>query len=210
GEVHDGQGAARGVVQRAAHPRLARHHQSHAVAGDVRRRADDGHRRRRRRGAQVHRRPQRAQGVPPARGLLAHGVLPGQAREGVGEVRAPVPGRSGAASSRRGLRQVHRAPRLISMSGLNIAAIFETVVATVPVNVNLRYVDEELTYLFDNADLKVVFTEPDLEDRATRAAATLDWPCPVVTADERYEHLLAEQSGTRPDVGDRSPDDRYA
>ncbi len=36
----------------------------------------------------------------------------------------------------------------------------------VPVNVNFRYVDEELTYLFDNADLKVVVTEPDLEDRA--------------------------------------------
>jgi 3-oxocholest-4-en-26-oate---CoA ligase len=83
-------------------------------------------------------------------------------------------------------------------------------VRAVPVNVNFRYVDEELTYLFDNADLKVVFTEPDLEDRATRAAATLDWPCPVVTADERYEHLLAEQPATRPDVGDRSPDDHYA
>ena len=57
----------------------------------------------------------------------------------------------------------------------------------VPVNVNFRYVDEELTYLFDNADLKVVFTEPDLEDRAARAAATLAWPCPIVVADERYE-----------------------
>jgi acyl-CoA synthetase (AMP-forming)/AMP-acid ligase II len=83
-------------------------------------------------------------------------------------------------------------------------------VRAVPVNVNFRYVDEELTYLFDNADLKVVFTEPDLEDRAARAAATLDWPCPVVTADERYEYLLAEQTDTRPEVGDRSPDDRYA
>ena len=37
GEVHDGQGAPRGVVQRAAHPRLARHHQPHAAAGHVRR-----------------------------------------------------------------------------------------------------------------------------------------------------------------------------
>ena len=50
--------------------------------------ADDGHRRRRRRGAQGHRRPQRAQGLPAARGLLADRVLPGQARGGVGEVRA--------------------------------------------------------------------------------------------------------------------------
>ena len=45
-------------------------------------RADDGHRRRRRRGAQGHRRPQRAQGLPAARGLLADRVLPGQASEG--------------------------------------------------------------------------------------------------------------------------------
>jgi 3-oxocholest-4-en-26-oate---CoA ligase len=82
-------------------------------------------------------------------------------------------------------------------------------VRAVPVNVNFRYVDEELTYLFANADLKVVFTEPDLEDRAARAAATLDWPCPVVVADERYEALLQEQPDTRPDVGERSPDDGY-
>jgi acyl-CoA synthetase (AMP-forming)/AMP-acid ligase II len=83
-------------------------------------------------------------------------------------------------------------------------------VRAVPVNVNFRYVDEELAYLFDNADLKVVFTEPDLEDRAARTAAALGWPCPVVTADERYEELLARQSDTAPDVGDRSPDDHYA
>ncbi|MDQ1512005.1 MAG: 3-oxocholest-4-en-26-oate---CoA ligase [Actinomycetota bacterium] len=82
-------------------------------------------------------------------------------------------------------------------------------VRAVPVNVNFRYVDEELAYLFDNADLKVVVTEPDLEDRAARAAANLDWPCPVVVADERYEEMLSRQPDTRPDVGERSPDDRY-
>jgi acyl-CoA synthetase (AMP-forming)/AMP-acid ligase II len=54
-----------------------------------------------------------------------------------------------------------------------------------------------------------VFTEPEIEDRAARAAATLSWPCPVVVADERYEALLAAQPDTAPDVGDRSPDDRY-
>ena len=79
----------------------------------------------------------------------------------------------------------------------------------VPVNVNFRYVDEELTYLFDNADLKAVVTEPDLEERATLAAATLAWPCPVIVADDRYEQALAAQPTTVPDVGDRSPDDRY-
>jgi acyl-CoA synthetase (AMP-forming)/AMP-acid ligase II len=82
-------------------------------------------------------------------------------------------------------------------------------VRAVPVNVNFRYVDEELIYLFDNADLKAVFTEPDLEDRASRAAATLPWPCPVVVANDRYEAVLAKQPTTAPGVGDRSPDDRY-
>ncbi len=48
----------------------------------------------------------------------------------------------------------------------------------VPVNVNFRYVDDELTYLFDNADLKAVVTEPHLEDRALRAAATLGLAVP--------------------------------
>ena len=79
----------------------------------------------------------------------------------------------------------------------------------VPVNVNFRYVDEELAYLFDNADLKAVVTEPDLEDRATRAAAGLGWPCAVVVADERYEAALSIHPTTAPDVGPRSPDDRY-
>jgi acyl-CoA synthetase (AMP-forming)/AMP-acid ligase II len=82
-------------------------------------------------------------------------------------------------------------------------------VRAVPVNVNFRYVDEELTYLFDNADLKLVVTEPDLEERAARAAATLAWSCPVIVADARYEALLAEQPATAPDVGDRSADDHY-
>ena len=80
----------------------------------------------------------------------------------------------------------------------------------VPVNVNFRYVDEELTYLFDNADLKVVVTEPDLERRAAGAAATLAWSCPIVVADERYERMLTDQPASAPHVGERSPDDRYA
>ena len=79
---------------------------------------DDGHRRRRRRGAQGHRRPQRAQGLPPARGLLADRVLPGQARGGPGEVRAPVRGRPRAARPRRRLREVHRRPRLTAAGEL--------------------------------------------------------------------------------------------
>jgi len=77
------------------------------------------------------------------------------------------------------------------------------------VNVNFRYVDEELSYLFDNADLTVVVTEPDLEERAARAAAGLDHRCEVLVADERYEAALAAQPTTPPDIGERSADDLY-
>jgi acyl-CoA synthetase (AMP-forming)/AMP-acid ligase II len=79
----------------------------------------------------------------------------------------------------------------------------------VPVNVNFRYVDDELAYLFDNADLKVVITEPDLSDRAARAASGLGWSCPVIVADERYERLLRDHPASVPDAGPRSADDLY-
>ena len=82
-------------------------------------------------------------------------------------------------------------------------------VRAVPVNVNFRYVDEELAYLFDNADLALVVTEPDLEARAGRAAKSMERPCTVVVADDRYEDLLAGQPAVRPDDAGRGPDDLY-
>ena len=111
-QVHDGAGAARGVVQRAAHPRLARHHRSHADPGDVLRRADDGYRRRCRRGAHGHRRAPGAAGLPPARGPLPDRVPPVQARRSVEEDatrprRPPGPGSLG-----RGVQEVLRASPL--------------------------------------------------------------------------------------------------
>ena len=75
----------------------------------------------------------------------------------------------------------------------------------VPVNVNFRYVDEELAYLFDNADLRAVVTEPDLEDRAARAVTGLGWSCPVVVADERYEHALVHPPPVSPGRGSPLP-----
>jgi len=75
--------------------------------------------------------------------------------------------------------------------------------------VNFRYVDEELEYLFDSADLRLLVTEPDLESRADRAVKGLTWDCPVIVADERYEALLSAQPDRRPDVPGRGPDDLY-
>ena len=82
-------------------------------------------------------------------------------------------------------------------------------IRAVPVNVNFRYVDEELEYLFDNADLVLVVTEPDLEDRATRAAKAMEHPCSVVVADHRYEAMLDTHPADRPPADGRGPDDLY-
>ncbi len=74
-------------------------------------------------------------------------------------------------------------------------------VRAVPVNVNFRYVDEELDYLFDDADLRLVVTEPDLEDRAVRAAADprgrarWSWPTGATRT------LLADHPDHRPEGG---------
>ena len=90
----------------------ARHHRPHADPGHVRGGAHHGHRRRRRRGAQGHRRPAGAQGVPPARGLLAHRVLPGQARGGLEEDAAAPRQPPRAGRQRRAVQEVLRRPPL--------------------------------------------------------------------------------------------------
>ena len=111
GQVHDGQGVARSVVQRIAHSRLARHHQPHANPGNVRRGAHDGYRRWRRRSPQGNRCPQRSEGLPTARGLLANGIHPSQTCRGSREVRTDVCSRPRPSQTRRRLREVHGGPK---------------------------------------------------------------------------------------------------
>ena len=82
-------------------------------------------------------------------------------------------------------------------------------VRAVPVNVNFRYVDEELEYLVDNADLVLLVTEPDLEERAVRAAASVERSCTVLVADHRYEELLDSHPDHRPPADGRGPGDLY-
>ena len=79
----------------------------------------------------------------------------------------------------------------------------------VPVNVNYRYVADELGYLFVDAGLTVVVTEPELAatvEAVRGAAPTLG---DVVTVGDDYERRLAGQPDTRPEVTGRSADDRY-
>lgn len=78
----------------------------------------------------------------------------------------------------------------------------------VPVNVNYRYVEDELRYLFEDADIVGVVCDPQYVDRveAVRADAPLvQW---VLPAGDAYEAALAGQPADR-DFGPRSGDDLY-
>ncbi len=83
----------------------------------------------------------------------------------------------------------------------------------IPVNVNYRYVADELAYLFTDADLAVVVTEPALVEAVDGAIATLAdpgrRPRAVVVTGADYEACLAAQPETRPVVAGRSADDHY-
>jgi 3-oxocholest-4-en-26-oate---CoA ligase len=78
----------------------------------------------------------------------------------------------------------------------------------VPVNVNYRYVEEELRYLFDDADLLVVITEPDLRERVDAIRGSLPKLGSVIVRGDDYEAALASVSAER-DFEPRSPDDLY-
>ncbi|HEX2849603.1 MAG TPA: acyl-CoA synthetase [Acidimicrobiales bacterium] len=81
-------------------------------------------------------------------------------------------------------------------------------IRAVPVNVNYRYRQAELRYLFDDAGVTAVVTEADL---ATDVREALDGGPRAVTVLERgdaYEAALRAASPAR-DFGDRSPDDLY-
>jgi 3-oxocholest-4-en-26-oate---CoA ligase len=83
----------------------------------------------------------------------------------------------------------------------------------VPVNLNYRYVADELAYLIDDADLRVVITEPDLQAAVDQArpmasAARLAHEAVVVAGDD-YDSRLAGRPTDRPQVEGRSSDDHY-
>jgi 3-oxocholest-4-en-26-oate---CoA ligase len=87
----------------------------------------------------------------------------------------------------------------------------------VPVNVNYRYVENELRYLFDNADLTGLVHErryaplvnavlPDTP--AVRHSVVIEDGTDAEFGGAAYEAALAAQSGER-DFPERSPDDLY-
>lgn len=81
-------------------------------------------------------------------------------------------------------------------------AIFK--IRAVWININYRYVEDELAYLFDNADLTYLIVEPEFADRARSVAPNL----PQLVIGPDYEAALAVQSEER-DFAPRSDDDIY-
>jgi acyl-CoA synthetase (AMP-forming)/AMP-acid ligase II len=75
----------------------------------------------------------------------------------------------------------------------------------VPVNGNFRYTAEELSYVFDDAEVAAVFTQVGIRDNALEASGSL----PVVTIGDDYESAIGSEASTPPDIGPRSSDDRY-
>ncbi|HMG44545.1 MAG TPA: acyl-CoA synthetase [Acidimicrobiales bacterium] len=80
----------------------------------------------------------------------------------------------------------------------------------VPVNVNYRYVTDELRYLLDNSDSVAVLTQPSLRDRVDAVLGDLPDVRSVLSTGDDYEAALAAApgDGARPDV-ERSGDDHY-
>ncbi|MFZ4586029.1 MAG: acyl-CoA synthetase, partial [Acidimicrobiia bacterium] len=90
----------------------------------------------------------------------------------------------------------------------------------VPINVNYRYVEEELRYLFDNADLKALVHGREYTPRIARVAADCPQLTSYVAVEDgsdcdlqpinavSYEDALAAQPATR-NFAPRSADDLY-
>ncbi|WP_028476245.1 acyl-CoA synthetase [Nocardia sp. CNY236] len=100
-----------------------------------------------------------------------------------------------------------------------MVAIFKA--RAVMINVNYRYVENELQYIFDNSDMVALIHERRYSDKvaavrpktpALRTVVVVDddttGTIPTAADSVEYESALAQSSETR-DFGERSPDDLY-
>ena len=88
-----------------------------------------------------------------------------------------------------------------------IDAFFGTLkIGAVPVNINYKYLRDELAYLYDNADCVAAVIAPEYVDHRRRPRSP---PLKhVLVMDESYAAAMAAAGGERPGV-DRSDDDHY-
>ncbi len=101
----------------------------------------------------------------------------------------------------------------VGIYGLNSIEWVETVWATfklraVWININYRYVEDELAYLFDNADLKALLHDPEYTERVDGVLHKLPQLSHRLVFGPEYEAALAAQSKER-DFHPRSADDIY-
>ena len=81
-------------------------------------------------------------------------------------------------------------------------------ISAVPINVNYRYMDDELRYLYDNADCIGVIVEPQFRDRLEAVLGDLPNVRHVLEIGPAYDAALAAASPRRP-MSARSGDDLY-
>ncbi|HVF33477.1 MAG TPA: acyl-CoA synthetase [Acidimicrobiales bacterium] len=80
----------------------------------------------------------------------------------------------------------------------------------VPVNINYRYVADELRYLFDDADLVALLHEPEFVPRIAEVRADVPGLRSTLARGEPYEAALADAEPLDPaSVPGRSGDDHY-
>ena len=101
----------------------------------------------------------------------------------------------------------------VGIYALNCAEWVETLWAVfklraVWVNINYRYVEDELAYIFDNADLKALVVAPEFLERVEGVRANSPMLTHVLVLGDDYEAALATQSPAR-DFAPRSNDDLY-
>ncbi|WP_067858697.1 acyl-CoA synthetase [Nocardia shimofusensis] len=100
-----------------------------------------------------------------------------------------------------------------------MVAVFKA--RAVMINVNYRYVENELQYIFDNSDMVALIHERRYSDKVAAVRARTPKLGAVIVVDDdttgtiptaadsvEYEAALAQSSGER-DFGERSPDDLY-
>jgi acyl-CoA synthetase (AMP-forming)/AMP-acid ligase II len=101
----------------------------------------------------------------------------------------------------------------VGIYAYNCAAWVESMLAAfklraVPININFRYVEDELAYLLDNADCVVVVYDPEFSARLEAVRPGIPVVKHVVPIDDTWDRERDAQSAER-HFGERSPDDHY-
>lgn len=79
----------------------------------------------------------------------------------------------------------------------------------VPINVNYRYVDDELAYLLADSDAVGIVSDSDVRERAARVATRCRGIRFVLDVDDSEYAATLESASTARDLGPRSSDDHY-